>query len=352
MFDYDVVIVGAGLSGLLAAKRLMQAGLSVKVLEARSRIGGRILSVHEGGFDLGPTWFWDNQPYVRRLMDELGVETYEQYEAGLGIFDRGAEMPPQRFAPPEMPISYRMVGGVQQLVDRLAAGLPTDIVLLNTAVSQITLKDDHIIIETPSAQYHARQVIVTLPPRLIAETLQFSPELPTNVTAAMQETQTWMGQAMKAVLVYKRPFWREAGLSGLAVSTVGPVQQFHDATPADEHVGALFGWLGNQSAGRSLSFDQRKAAVIKQATRLFGSEAQAPLHYEELNWAAEPFTTNGRSPLSPEAEHPQYGHPLLQRPQMRGRLHWASTEVSTINGGYLDGAIYRAEQVAGQIVKI
>ncbi|VAW32844.1 hypothetical protein MNBD_CHLOROFLEXI01-4255, partial [hydrothermal vent metagenome] len=337
MFDYDVVIVGAGLSGLLAAKRLMQASLSVKILEARGRIGGRILSVHEGDFDLGPTWFWDNQPYIRRLMDELEVEAYEQYETGLGIFDRGAEMLPQRFAPPEMPISYRMVGGMQQLVDKLAAGLLTDTVLSNTAVSTITLNNNTIIVETPSGHYRAQQVIVTLPPRLTAATVQFSPELPTNVTAAMQETQTWMGQAMKAVLVYKRPFWREAGLSGLAVSYVGPVQQFHDATPADAHIGALFGWLGNQSAGRSLSLAQRQEAVIKQATRLFGSEAQAPLHYAELNWAAEPFTTNGRSLLSPEAEHPQYGHLLLQQPQMAGRLHWASTEVSTVNGGYLDG---------------
>ena len=166
----------------------------------------------------------------------------------------------------------------------------------------------------------------------------------------MQQTQTWMGQAMKVSIVYQTPFWRQRELSGLAVSYRGPVQQFHDASPDDGSCGALFGWLDDGSDGRALSFEERKAAVIAQVARIFGPEGNSPLHYSEVNWDKEPFTTDPSYQLESPQEHPQYGHPLLQEPQLNGRLHFASTEVSPINGGYLDGAVYIAKRVSERII--
>ncbi len=58
-----IIIVGAGLSGLRAASLLISQGINCRVLEARGRIGGRVLSETVvdmpklGTFDLGPTWF-------------------------------------------------------------------------------------------------------------------------------------------------------------------------------------------------------------------------------------------------------------------------------------------------------
>ena len=327
------------------------------IIEARNRLGGRILTAPtetgQGYFDLGPTWFWPDHVYVQRLARELGLAHFEQFETGCAIYDRGPKMRPERFLPPEnRPSSYRLVGGMQALVHCLAARLSVG-VSSSTVVREVTAEEQNLIVSAQVKQkamsYRAQHVIITLPPRLVSSSLRFTPALPPEVIAAMDNTQTWMGQAMKVILVYAKPFWRQNGLSGLGLSHIGPVQQFHDATPTDEKVGALFGWLGNESFGRALSKNERRQAVIEQARRMFGEEAQHPLFYAELNWANEPYTTHSSSGLPAEQEHPHYGHPLLQPPQMSGRLHWASAEVSPVNGGYLDGAIYIGEKIAARV---
>jgi L-amino acid dehydrogenase len=85
----DVIVVGAGLSGLAAAWETTKAGHSVVVLEARDRIGGRMVRrpVIEGGWiDLGGQWVGPTQARIIALADELGVQRFESYHSGLSIF--------------------------------------------------------------------------------------------------------------------------------------------------------------------------------------------------------------------------------------------------------------------------
>src|SRR3546814_19629217 len=81
----DVAIVGGGLAGLVAARSLHQAGTEFILLEARERLGGRILSAGTAGepsadgFDLGPSWFWpDLQTGLDALVPELGLPLFTQ----------------------------------------------------------------------------------------------------------------------------------------------------------------------------------------------------------------------------------------------------------------------------------
>lgn len=81
----EVAVIGAGLAGLSAARRLHQAGADVIVLEARDRVGGRTLSVVEDGgrlVEYGGQWVGPTQDRVLALIDEFGLETFPQFTDG------------------------------------------------------------------------------------------------------------------------------------------------------------------------------------------------------------------------------------------------------------------------------
>lgn len=85
--DADVIVVGAGLSGLVCAARLVAGGARVRVLEARERTGGRLLGrlVGDGMFDLGGQWWTAGQPRLAALADELGIARVPQHRDGASV---------------------------------------------------------------------------------------------------------------------------------------------------------------------------------------------------------------------------------------------------------------------------
>ena len=88
--EADVIVVGAGISGLIAARTLLAAGLTPLILEADDRIGGRILTEEAlPGLpvELGAQWIGDTHHRMFALAAELGVQTYPQYEQGETSYD-------------------------------------------------------------------------------------------------------------------------------------------------------------------------------------------------------------------------------------------------------------------------
>ena len=87
---FDLVVVGAGPSGLEAALSAKKAGLSVAVVEARDRVGGKVWSVPlasgRGNVDLGAAWINDTlQPRVWKYVTQLKLPVVKQRLAGQAV---------------------------------------------------------------------------------------------------------------------------------------------------------------------------------------------------------------------------------------------------------------------------
>ena len=84
----DVVIIGAGAAGTTAANELKKAGLSVAVLEARDRVGGRLWTdVIDGAMlEIGGQWVSPDQDALIETIEDLGLETFSRYRDGDSVY--------------------------------------------------------------------------------------------------------------------------------------------------------------------------------------------------------------------------------------------------------------------------
>ncbi|HEX2699247.1 MAG TPA: FAD-dependent oxidoreductase, partial [Acidimicrobiales bacterium] len=92
----DVLVVGAGLAGLCAAQDVVAEGRSVLVVEARPRVGGRMMTVtadNGAWFDVGATWHWSDQHEVQALATLLGIEAFPENTVGRALHERSADAP-------------------------------------------------------------------------------------------------------------------------------------------------------------------------------------------------------------------------------------------------------------------
>jgi len=268
------LIVGGGLSGLALAEQLHHQGRDYILLEARARFGGRIMThqFNDGYFDMGPAWFWPGQPRIAALIDRLGLTKFDQFTDGVLSFEdeRGQVQRGQGLS--SMQGSWRLKGGLAALTDALASRLPNDRKRLNAPVVKLAMWGDQCTATLATGEHiSANEVILALPPGVAAD-IVFSPALPANATQAMTGIATWMAGQAKALALYDRPFWREAGLSGNAMSRRGPLVELHDASPMNGGPYALFGFIG---VGPETRQDEQalRAAIQAQLGRLFGAQA-------------------------------------------------------------------------------
>ncbi|WP_333770385.1 flavin monoamine oxidase family protein [Streptomyces sp. IBSBF 2435] len=444
MSDVDVVVVGAGIAGLVTAREIAAAGRSVCVLEARDRVGGRTASQDVAGvtLDMGGQWVGPTQDEVLDLIGGLGLALSPSYEvgahllgmdgevvrytgAGFGLPEPAAlevarvqqvlESMAQRVpldAPWTAPESgrwdnrtledwlkdncahpaalrfwrlivpavfacetgeltllhflvyiksggmldmlvstgggaqeSRVIGGTQQISERLAAGLG-EAVRRAHPVHTVEQDERGVTVRGDGFAVRGGRAVLALPP-VLAGRLRYSPAMPADRDQLTQQVPA--GSVVKVQAVYATPFWRERGLSGFALSTDDLVSVTFDNSPDGGGRGVLLGFLEGERARRAarMSPEERRGEVLACFTKFFGRDASSPLALAELNWSAEEFTRGCYGGRLGAGAWTQFGA-RLREPV--GRVHFAGSETAEIWMGYMDGAVRSGKRAAAEVL--
>lgn len=350
MSSSPVIIIGAGLSGLTAAYRLQQAAVPFLVLEARDRMGGRILTVrNETGtpIEMGATWLGKKHTAINALLAELGIGITEQHMGKQAIYEALSTSPPQLVQlPPNNDPSYRIVGTSTALIDALMKQIPLANIRLQQVVKGIEKTDDGFLVHTQDEVSTAAAIVSTLPPRLLMQTIKCTPAWPEPLQTIANQTHTWMGESIKVGFSYPTPFWRAEGLSGTLFSNVGPVGEMYDHSDDDQGYYALKGFLNG--VYHALTKAERCELVLQQLRKYYGEQADQYTTYEEGVWRQEPYTfTDYDQSLLP---HQNNGHAIFRQPFFGGHFFIGGAETASEFPGYMDGAVRRGEEIATAII--
>lgn len=347
--EFDIIILGAGLSGLCLAYFLREQDYKIKLLEGRSRTGGRIQTTFEKDtpIEMGATWLSPQHTELQKLLEELGLEVFEQDLGKTAIYEPVSASPHQVVAlPAHQEPSYRIKGGTYSLIRALENDIGTADIQLDCIVDSVQQEGNTLLVHTNQGNYTAKKVVSTLPPFLFQNAIKVSPPLPLALAAIANKTHTWMGESIKIGLSYSQPFWKEKGLSGTIFSNPGPVPEMYDHSNAENSTFALKGFL--HGAYFSITKAQRLELILKQLEKYYGPQVREFLGYQELIWQKEPLTyAPYKEPLFP---HQNNGNEVFRKAYLNNNLFISGTETSAAFPGYMEGAVRSSQWVAEQLI--
>ncbi|MBB2921272.1 flavin monoamine oxidase family protein [Cellulomonas cellasea] len=236
----------------------------------------------------------------------------------------------------------RVLGTTHTLVSGLAETLGSR-VLLGHPVEQITTVEDRVTVRTATDSIDARYVIVTAAPSH-RSTIEFAPALPQRHYGL---ARSWrLGALSKAFVAYDRPFWREEGLSGEAVSDDETVFLTFDVSPDADGPGILMVFCDARGFD---AYDEaeRRRRVVRHLVHLYGERARRHIDYTSFAWGNDDFAPGGPNPAVGPKAWTTFGR-FLREPV--GRVHWAGTETADETSGTMNGAILSGQRAAREVV--
>jgi monoamine oxidase len=244
-------------------------------------------------------------------------------------------------------IAQRIVGGTQQLSDKMAQQLGGRVVL-NTPVREIDQTSGGVMIKTDHGNFSGKYVIVAMTPALSGRII-YQPVLPADRDQFTQRAP--MGSSIKLHAVYPEAFWRKKGLSGQVISGEDPISLVVDNSPPEGKPGILAGFIEADEARKwsNRSEADKKKATIAAFVKYFGPEAASPTAFYQVDWAAQPWSRGCFSGVMPAGTWTGFPD-VLRKPV--GRIHWAGTETATQWYAYMDGAIASGERAGNEVSQL
>ena len=352
----DVLIIGGGLSGLHTAYECHKRGIQYLLLEARVRLGGRVLSYNVdkqdynpalAAFDLGPSWFWPGQRRIHSVLAELGLENniFTQSGNGDAVYEDDQGNIQRGIDGVSMSGAYRLTGGIHQLISALANQLINEAVICDAAVSDIEYSAESITtkykIGNITKVITSKRVVMALPPRVALEHIHFEPNFSAGRLHQLNEVATWMAGHAKLVCIYEQRFWQQKGFSGDVISHRGPLHEIHDASSEDGSLNALFGFVGVQAINRKNRQNEIKNLAVMQLARVFGEQALNSKAVYLQDWAMEPYTST-RLDQDIQRYHPANNIGKVTEQSWNNNLIWSGSEAADYSGqnnGFLEGAL-------------
>jgi len=351
MNNANIIIIGGGLAGLTTAYLLENEGYAPVILEARDRLGGRILTCRnedQPPLEMGATWLGHKHEHLIGLLEELDIGIYEQYMGQKAYYEPISTSPPQLVQLPqnEEP-TYRIEGGSDNLINMLRGHLQRTTIRFKQPATSILKDDETIAVTTADQEFQADIVISTLPPKLLDKYITITPSLPASLLDLMPTTQTWMAESIKVALSYDRPFWRDNNTSGTIMSNVGPITEMYDHSDQEASRYALKGFM--QEVYHSLSRQERQELVLNQLQKFYGDRATNFNTYQEVVWKDEPYTfAEYDEHILP---HQHNGDALFRESYWDDSLLLAGSETASAFPGYMDGAVESAKNVVSRMLK-
>mmetsp|Transcript_26799 Transcript_26799/g.56983 ORF Transcript_26799/g.56983 Transcript_26799/m.56983 type:complete len:415 (+) Transcript_26799:128-1372(+) len=396
----DVCIVGAGLSGAYAAHELLAIGKSVSVLDARNRIGGRLLTAEEqGGGDLGGAWIWPKSEYaMQQFLEKINVKTVPMYLDG-ETMARTADG--QRHVLPSGEAAryaacgggaVRVRGGAASMVQKLLRD-DDDSKKLSILLGMRVVRVEHgggvIKISFATSESSAygcetseikcRAAILAAPPKVLANTIEFHPPLPRSKVESMIATPTWMEDYGKVSASFPRSWWREFNMSAISIDQIGAVSTWWEACSGDDGDGTSPTLAGFVTANGAKALNKMENAealhdyVIGTLNNLYGVDAftmgmhkvkadvttkgftgeeglvvsKGGVTITYKSWLEDPYTKNSGKHIIKDYPR-EYGDRYLQ--QNTGSIFFAGTEVAK-GSGHMEGAIIAAQRAVSDVTQ-